>query len=297
MNRKKILVSTDLTPQCDVAIKKAMELATKYDRWLEILHVINPPLFEICVGSECMAKHVKEEEVRKNKEIQISERIKSGLKRASSKLNIKTRVGEPAEEIIKYAKDIEATAIIMADTHEEYGPLKKFFLGTNIKRVVANSHIPVLVVKEDKSPEYKKIMIPVDYTEECKDVIKYTANLFPDAELYLLNIMEIPSDFRLKFYGLNDTEITEITKAERTKAKNRMVAFINELGINNEIHEVVCEGALLPERVVDEAKKAKVDLVSVYAHDINDLATKVIGGISSEILDLAETDVLVYQEA
>lgn len=297
MNRKKILATTDLTPSCDVAINKAIESSIKYDKWLEIIHVIDPPMFEICVGSECQVRHEREEEVREKKEHEISAKIKEGLRRTTDKLHIKTRIGNPAEEIVEYAKEIEASAIIMGETDEkEYGTLEKLFLGTTVKRVVSNADIPVLVVKNKEEREYSKIMIPIDFTEESKEAVRYTAGLFPDAELYLLNILEIPSDFRLKFYGLNDEEISEIAKAERTKMKNRMFSYINELKIDNKIHEVVVEGALIPERVIDEAIKAGVDMVSVYAHNINEVSTKMVGSISAEILDMSKIDVLVYQE-
>lgn len=56
----------------------------------------------------------------------------------------KTRPGEPAEEILKYAAD-EKTDLIIMGTHGRKG-LERIFFGSTAERVVKLSPVPVLTV-------------------------------------------------------------------------------------------------------------------------------------------------------
>lgn len=297
MNRKRIVVATDLSPKSDIAIEKAMELAVHYDKWLEILHVINPSVIKVTWGNEKLHSPEEIEENRIKREKEISDKIASRLHRTSNKLNIHTRVGDSADEILAFAKEQHATAIILPDTYDADGhALERFFLGTTVRQVVEESHLPTLVVKSDARAEYKKVLIPVDYSDEAKKAVEYTSGLFPDAELYLFHITEVQTDFKLKFYGLDESEIEEVANAGRSQDKNLMHAFIDKLDVKNTIKEVHVEGLLAPETILEEAEKLGVDLISVYAYDINNLRSKLLGSVSSGVLEMAKVDVLMFHD-
>lgn len=299
--RKKILVTTDLSPKSEAAVNKAIDLAKMYDFWLEVLHIVNPPLFEWTWGSEYKDELDKKEDTRVSKEKELSDKIKEALNRKSNRLNVHVKVGSPATEILEFSKKIEADAIVMGGSGE-YHPLEALVLGTTTKRVIENIGIPVIVVKAQKEGSYKKILIPTDFSEDSKKAIKFTMELFPDAEFVLLHMMEVPSEFRLKYYGMNESDIKEVVSSHKLKEQHAMQVFMGELQ-KMSICENKCslmpmtiESSLNSAVIVDQAKKVGADLISVCAHKINDLTSKLIGNMADDVLDQATMDVLLYQE-
>lgn len=301
MNRKKILVSTDLSPKSEAAVNKAIVLAKRYDRWLEVLHVINPPLFEWTWGSEYKEEQEQKEHLRASKERELSEKIKNELKRRSDKLNVHVRVGSPAEEIINFAKLIDASAIILGGSGE-YHPLESLFIGTTTKRVIEAAHIPVLVVKNNQIMDYKNILIPTDFSEESKKTVGYTISLFPDATITLLHMMEVPSEFRLRYYGMSDDDIKEVLNTYKIKEHHKMQNFIreiNELDVCKNacnITPLTIESSFNALTIISEAQKIGADLISINVHGINDFTSKLVGNIADDVLNQSPVDVLMYQD-
>ncbi len=292
--RDRIVVATDLSEKSNIAVKKAIDISKKYDLWLEVLHVINPPLFEWAWGGEALDSRKDKEHLIKQKAEEISKKIEEELKRKHNKINVDIRVGNPSEEIIAYAKAKRANAIILGDVGE-YGSLQELVLGTTTTNVIDRSSVPVLIARNTDSIEYKKILIPTDFSEDSKESIEYVSTLFPDAKLYILNVMEIPSELRLKYYGLEDKEIADLTEVHKIKNENDFNKFIESLDVKNPIEKVVAFGSIRARIIMEEGRDLSVDLIAVNAHNIANITSKIIGNIASEVIKKSKRDVLVYQ--
>lgn len=294
MTRERILVATDMSARSELAVKKAIALAKKYDLWLEVLHVIDPPVFEWTWGSEHLEEKEKHDELRKERSKSVSSKIAEELHRRHDKVNVFTRVGTPHNEIIQYAKEKNVSGIVIGDTGEHH-PLKNFFFGSTAKNVMEATHIPVLVARNEQGADYKKILVPIDFSEESMDTVKQTSRLFPDAEIYLLHITEIPSETRMRYYGLDETEIRNIADGQRKVAHEKMLAFMNDLKLSQPLYPVYAEGSLNAEIVLNEGERLQADLISLSPHKIAGVTSRMVRSIAEDIMKESTQDILIYQ--
>ncbi len=293
-NRKSILVSTDLSQKSEMAVEKASNLAARYDKWLEILHVIDTPIFEWAWGSELLEKHQKELAATENERSSVNGKIAAKLTRKSEKMNIDTRIGTPTTEILEYAKHKDVELIVLGDSGE-YHPFAKFVVGTTAKKVIQKSHLPVLITKNNGTMEYNKILIPVDMTDITKETIKFVREFFKDTKITLLYIIEPLSNFRLSYYGLESGEIEEIKNMHDAKSKKDFESFVESVKEHDSVEIQTIHSSICASEIVKYAKENSFDLIAMSAHDINDMSSKIIGNIAAEVLEETEIDTLIYQ--
>jgi len=296
MSRKKMLVATDLSKRSDIAIDKAIEIAAKYDMWLEVLHVIGLPLFEMFFGEQYEHRMGQESEAEKEKLKEISDRIKDGLHRKSEKIYLDVKFGNPKEEIVDFAEHREADLIVLGSSGE-YTKAEEFFLGTTVKNVVDSSTTPVLVVKNDRSiEEYKKIAVVIDYSELSSSAVRFLASFFKESSIELITVCELPSEFRLKYYGLSDVEMEGFVRTEKDRCDLSLSRFINELGVDkSRISSVVIDGSLNAAKAIEVAQESGAGLICVSASKIDDYISKVVGNVVADIVEKSHIDTLIFK--
>lgn len=140
----KILVAIDGSPQSQAALER---LAEKFEYFLDTprltLIYVHPPVpykaAAAWVGHEAVEKYYKEES-------------ESALAGAASYLTSRgipfrseRRVGDPAEEIVKFAGDEQFDMIAMG-THG-HTALANLVMGSVATKVVAASRVPVLLIR------------------------------------------------------------------------------------------------------------------------------------------------------
>lgn len=294
--RKKILTTTDLSTKSDLAVDKAIALAAKHDMWLEVLHVIGLPLFEMFFGEQYEHRIGKESEVEKEKLKEISEKIREKLHRTGEKINLDVKFGNPAEEIVEYAEHKHADLIVLGSSGE-YTKVAEFVLGTTVKNVIDTAKCPVLVVKNEKNIEsYKKITLIVDYSELSADMVRFAAEFFADANISLVSVCELPSEFRLKYYGLKDAEIDAFIETQKKRCKIELDSFIDSLGVDKgRIDSVLVDGSLNAAKAIEVAKESGAGLIGVSTAHIDDYLSKIIGNLAADVMEKADIDTLVYR--
>ncbi len=138
---RKILVAHDGSKSSDKALKKAVEIAIKFEAPLTVVSVI-PELYltEIVETDRARISNALTEETKI-----AMEKIRASL--AGRAIEVKTviRQGDPAEKILETAQKMKADLII-AGSHGRHGA-KKFLLGSVSSRIVDHATCPVLVVK------------------------------------------------------------------------------------------------------------------------------------------------------
>jgi nucleotide-binding universal stress UspA family protein len=116
-------------------------------------------------------------------------------------VQIETRVVEalPVDGILQVARDISADLIAMG-THGRSG-FNRLMLGSVAERVLRASEVPVLTVPPSAagptgSPEFKRILVPVNNSEAARSALEYAARLARcfSSELTLLHVREDSKD-------------------------------------------------------------------------------------------------------
>ena len=171
---KKILVPTDFSEQANNALEVAAEIAKKYGSEIYLLHMLELPVGLVDAGliegthndiPEALyfmkLAHNRFEEVKDKaflKDIPVYETV---------------LFKETFEGIKEVAQKNDCDLIVMG-SHGSSG-IKEVFIGSNTEKVVRNSDIPVLVIKEKK---------PILETQDfifASDFVPHVKNSFIEA--------------------------------------------------------------------------------------------------------------------
>ena len=145
---KKILYTTDLSPNSAYAFRYAINSANKHDADIIILHVVQEraPFFE-----EERLKMISEKKVAeamdqiKNRLKMFSEReLKDDPQIVDRVVSIEVCKGYPPEEILRKADELNCDIIVMG-THGK-GIIRHSFLGSTAQRVLRRVRKPVFIV-------------------------------------------------------------------------------------------------------------------------------------------------------
>ncbi len=138
---KRILVTHDGSKASDKALKKAVEIAGKFESSITVLSVI-PELYltELSDIDRQRITQLMTEETQN-----ALEKIRASLSGKSMDVKIILRQGDPAEKILETARKMKVD-LIVTGSHGRHGA-KKFLLGSISSRIVDYASCPVLVVK------------------------------------------------------------------------------------------------------------------------------------------------------
>ena len=138
---KRILVTHDGSKASDKALKKAVEIAGKFESSITVLSVI-PELYltELSDIDRQRITQLLTEETQN-----ALEKIRASLSGKSMDVKIILRQGDPAEKILETARKMKVD-LIVTGAHGRHGA-KKFLLGSISSRIVDYASCPVLVVK------------------------------------------------------------------------------------------------------------------------------------------------------
>jgi nucleotide-binding universal stress UspA family protein len=143
---KRILVPTDFSEPAKEAFKDAVELAQHFSAQLLMVHIVPPvpvpyqpmvspsPAFDITSYLQDLVKISKD-----SLQDYVNKHVPRGVP-----ATVSVAAGDPAYEILRLAKELEADIIVIA-THG-HGGWRHFLFGSVAEKVVRQAECPVLVV-------------------------------------------------------------------------------------------------------------------------------------------------------
>ncbi|HKU44004.1 MAG TPA: universal stress protein [Polyangiales bacterium] len=144
---KKMLCPTDFSDSSEAALALAVDLAAKLGSTLELVHVVQPPVYvgweDSPAGLTATAQLL--EQTRQRAEQQLQAAV---AKLAGRGVEIHTHLydGSPAQQIAELSKQVD---LIVLGTHGRTG-LPHLLLGSVAERVVRTASCPVLTVPRHK---------------------------------------------------------------------------------------------------------------------------------------------------
>ncbi|NSW45231.1 MAG: universal stress protein [Bacteroidales bacterium] len=202
-NKKTVLVPCDFTEVAINALHHAAILAKKINARLVAFNVVKKEK-EIVDTIEQLKQFVVKANLPKDLELEY----------AAKEGNIYDTIKEKAEEI--------GAIFIVMGTHGISGMQK--LIGSKALKVIANSVIPFIVVQDKPIPDhyFSKIVIPVDFTVENKEKLKWAHYI----SVYFNSTMI------LYVVNITDEVLLKKVKANLLFAKK----YFEEREINYEIH-------------------------------------------------------------
>lgn len=277
---KRIMLATDLTPACDRAFDRAVQLAEQWSSELMLCHTVEASSPRPW-GIERRIRHAQTE----------LERLvaSSGTTR---KLPHHIIIGDPAERVLEHARDIGCDFLVTGPAHGKM--LGDKLLGSTAARILRRATQPVLAVRHRARAPYGRIVTAVDFSQPSRVAFRTACTLFPGHPLTVIHAYHLEPDWS----GPNaDKSIEEVESAERARVLREagedmadLVATARPAGQEN-IETLLLEGE--PETVLaDYVDTNWPDLVVAGTHGATGASGDAIGSVAERLLTLLPCDVL-----
>jgi nucleotide-binding universal stress UspA family protein len=154
---ERVLVPTDGSEGSANAAMRAIDLAQQYGAAIHVLHVVDSS------GSSLVGDIRSGPDPAERGERAI-EKIETMAEAHGIEVTVGLREGDPADEILTYAEEIEAD-IIVAGTHGRSG-IERRLIGSVAERLVRHANCPVLTVQ---LPDTDVTVEDSDHAEEVAE--------------------------------------------------------------------------------------------------------------------------------
>lgn len=136
---ERVVVATDGSESVTRAVEVAVDLAERFEADIHALYVVD-------AGELESAPEELESEMRTALEDRAEDAIEDVAAQTEHEVTAAVRTGRPANEVIQYARDVDAD-IIATGTRGRHGE-NRFLIGSVAERVVRASPVPVLTVRQ-----------------------------------------------------------------------------------------------------------------------------------------------------
>ena len=160
MHNFRILVPVSFSPQSDAALKQARLLAGQINAMITCLHVIE----KAGKMTGRLVSREAERKIRRETEVLLSSRVHQIMddnKDASFELIITE--GKAYNKILEKAAELNVRMIVMGRSDSADSARRR--LGSNTKKVVAASPVPVLTLQTYRTTPSRHIALPLDLTD------------------------------------------------------------------------------------------------------------------------------------
>src|SRR5688500_6953991 len=166
----KILIPVDFSETSMLAIRHGAHIAQATHAHLYLLHVVNTHFMSQNMFIPVVTLNQSDVETKASAKLQqLAEDIK---KQYNVNIETITRSGTPASEVVRVAKEIAVSMIVMG-THG-YSPLQEIMIGSVALKVITRSPAPTMVMSSEASHKrYRKIVLPIDNTVNSRQKVNY----------------------------------------------------------------------------------------------------------------------------
>lgn len=288
---QRILAASDFSFHAHRAARRAAFLAREHGATLRLLHVVN----------STVAFPAMEQWLQPPVDLlrRVSQEAEHGLESlaadvAAPDLNVEREIrsGVVLDEIL--AASERADMLVLGP--RGLRPIHELILGAAAERLLNKSNSPMLVVKQDPSVPYRRVLVPVDFSEHSLTALRFARSLAPTAEICLLHVLDPPVEGFLRNAGVSEADIVAYRAQDEQEARAQMGKLIAEAG--SPAMSAVPIFPLGDPRVVisETAESSATDLIVIGKHGRSRLAEYFLGGTTRLTLARAHCDVAVVPE-
>ncbi len=276
---KKILVPTDFSEQAENALKVAAQMAKEFKGEIYLLHMLELPMQLVGTGSAVGAGS--------NSLPEALYFMKLAKKRFSNILNEPYLKGIKVHETVEFHQAFEGIMevsekyncdIIIMGSHGASG-FKEMFIGSNTEKVVRNSNIPVLVIKNEHEVfKVEKFVFATD----CNIDNKHT----------LSQAIRFAEKINAKFHLVYINTANNFKTSEDTSKCLR--DFVNGTDLKNYTFNVYND-VTVESGILNYANSIDAGLIGIGTHGRKGLAHFFNGSISEDLVNHAQRPVVTFK--
>jgi nucleotide-binding universal stress UspA family protein len=291
MSIRRILAATDFSDGARAAIERAARLCVESGAFLHLLHIANLPAVDAVLSlfsvesrniRELLLKDAGKNLADAGTEISARHRVAVGTD---------VRLGIVAPEILAAAEEFAVDMIVLGARGENR--VKDALFGATAERTIGRTTRPVLAVERWPHGAYRRVLVPVDFSDYSRSALRLAREIAPRAEITLLHAFEWPYEGKLRFAGVPEWEIARYMIEARHQAMMELNGLVADSGAEAfSIGREVVHGPTA-KSILEHAARHGTDLIVMGKHGRSRLGELFLGSVTRHVLSEAQCDVLV----
>ncbi|MBX3505433.1 MAG: universal stress protein [Parvibaculum sp.] len=277
-----ILFATDFSARSDVALARAVELATRFEAALVLLHVVDDDqpasdvatfvnLAEERLGAMCRA-------------------LPEALQPRARPLVVR---GDPFVAIADAAAR-EAADLVVLGAHRRQA-LRDIFTGTTAERVIRTGGKPVLMVSAAAAGPHKGAVIGIDFSEGSRHAVDAARalGLLDNLPLCLVHSYRNVAKAQMQYVGLDADSVAKQVETDVSKLMSAVSVEMPEARLGRRPDKVAVVDTDACTAIAQWVDALPADLVVIGARGLNAVERLLLGSVADAVLRNITCDVLV----
>jgi nucleotide-binding universal stress UspA family protein len=160
--------------------------------------------------------------------------------------------GSAPSAIVELAEERHSDLLVMGARGAHF--VHEHLLGSTTERVLRMTRRPLLAVKQRPHAPYRRILAPVDFSDDAAAAINAARAWLPDADFVLLHAYESELESTFQLAGMSDSQIDECRIQTRASAQAAMDAFTGKLQVQSGVTHLVAEKLWVPQVIVQPSE-------------------------------------------
>jgi universal stress protein E len=276
-----IVVAVDASAMTESVLKRAISVGAQHRASLLLIHVLEVPFAQWPFSASVDLKRVQEK---------LEAQAAALNPENAVECNVLVMEGDAADIVAVESKKVKADLIIIGSHGQEEA--KSGYLGSTIRSIMRQSHIPVLVVKSSGDKAYGRMIAPTNLTDYSAQSIAFARELSGGAALTYLYAYDTMSDIQAEFYVIEKEEVEQLRKDLITSAATSLDEFAERVGPGERVAiEKVGSGN---DELLEYIEKEGTDLVVLGSKGVDALNSYLFGSTAYYLLENCSADVLGY---
>ncbi|WP_085619328.1 universal stress protein [Thalassospira alkalitolerans] len=286
-----ILVATDFSDTAGLALMRGVQIAKSRKAGVHLLHVVEGDIWSGLAELIGLRDGNDHDRLHDQLIADLKELGRAVEKSSSIKVTTELRNGPVTREMIDCATATGARLQVMGG--HGAGKLRDLATGSTAERLLRQATRPTLVVNYPVGEPYRKVLLPVDFSNWSEASLRTVRKLLPDAEIVLLHAVSLSYEPQLRHAGVTGAEIDYYREQEHKKAQAELAMLRADIGDpNNKISLRTINGDVAS-AILAVAGDENADLVAIGKHGRGMIEEWLLGSVTQHILASAPCDVLV----
>lgn len=222
---KSILVVSGPHTRWKPALLRAVLLAAEQGARVTLLHVLDGPTSR--EPEESADARIRDTETALRAEVESEVRpLRPRWTGRSTEVTIRIVPGLSLANAVREVRTEDADLLVLSEDSEH--PPSDLFLGTIAERALRKGERPVLVVKRTPAGPYRRVLVPVDFSDRSRLALEMAARLASQALIDVLHSCDIRLEQTMRRWGAGEEEIERYRERTIKAARAELERFVRE---------------------------------------------------------------------
>ena len=286
-----ILAATDLSAPARHAAERAALLSKSSGAALHLLHVANLSLLERLAQLAGVTSGDMKQRILATAQGKLDELVNELRQRFDIVAQPHSVAGALLAELTRMTESVSAGLLVCGAKGESF--LRHYALGTTALRMLSIARQPVLVVKQVPHAPYRKLLVPVDFSDSSLRAIDDAQRIAPQAHIVLLHVFEVPFEGQLRYANVDEDKINHYRVLARQEATEKINALRAQSTLSASRSSIMVLRGSPTLRITEQEQELDCDLIVIGKHGESLVDEWLLGSVTKHVLAESQGDVLV----